>query len=176
LFENFVVYYPNSRFGMLLRKAYWGKKVPIGNNPHIYQGALIHSTSPELVKIGDDVIIGPSVVINIGPCKGFYIGSKTGIARGTFIRSANHRFDDTEKPYQEQGHDFKVINFKGREYSIVIEEDCWVGANAILLSGTHLGKGAIVSAGAVVSSVVPPYSIVVGNPARVIGNRLKGKK
>ena len=42
---------------------------------------------------------------------------------------------------------------------------------AILLSGSHIGEGSVISAGSVVSSIVPPYSIVVGNPGRIVGNR-----
>lgn len=176
LFENFIVKYPNTRLGMKMRVKYWSSKLNIGNNPHIYQNVILHSTSRDLIDIKDNVIFGPGVVVNIGPCKGFYVGSNTGIAKDTFIRSANHKFDRIDISYQEQGHDYKVVSFNNRDYSIVIEDDCWIGAHCILLSGTHLGKGTIVSAGSVVSSVVPPYSIVIGNPARVIGNRLKNQK
>ena len=176
LFENFIVKYPNTRLGMYMRIKYWSKKLSIGNNPSIYQGVILHTTSKDLIEIKNNVTFGPGVVVNIGPCKGFYVGSNTGIAKDTFIRSANHKFNDTTVSFQEQGHDCKIVNFNDREYSIVIENDCWVGAHCILLSGTHLGKGTVVSAGSVVSGVVPPYSIVVGNPARVMGNRLKKAK
>lgn len=51
---------------------------------------------------------------------------------------------------------------------IVIEEDVWVGAGATLLPGAHLGRGCIVGAGSVVTKPVPPYSVVAGNPAKII--------
>ncbi|MFF2286149.1 DapH/DapD/GlmU-related protein [Peribacillus butanolivorans] len=51
---------------------------------------------------------------------------------------------------------------------VVIEDDVWIGARALILSGVHIGQGAVVAAGSVVTKDVPPYSIVGGNPARVI--------
>lgn len=52
---------------------------------------------------------------------------------------------------------------------IIIENDVWIGANVTLLAGTHVGRGAIVGAGAVVRTKVPPYAIVSGNPAKIMG-------
>lgn len=56
---------------------------------------------------------------------------------------------------------------------VVVEEDVWLGANVTLLSGVTVGRGATVGAGAVVRSNVPPYSIVAGNPAKVVGFSFK---
>ncbi len=57
------------------------------------------------------------------------------------------------------------------EATIVIEEDCWVGARCILLSHAHIGRGAIVAAGSTVTKDVPPYAVVAGSPAKVIAAR-----
>ena len=51
---------------------------------------------------------------------------------------------------------------------IIIEEDAWIGAGTIILPGIHIGKGAIIGAGSVVTKDVEPYTIVAGNPARII--------
>lgn len=51
---------------------------------------------------------------------------------------------------------------------VIIEDDCWLGFNCEVLSGVHIGKHSIVAARAVVTKDIPPYSIVAGNPARVI--------
>ena len=59
------------------------------------------------------------------------------------------------------------------EKDVVVEEDVWLGANVTLLSGVTIGRGATVGAGAVVRTNVPPYSIVTGNPAKVVGFSLK---
>lgn len=59
---------------------------------------------------------------------------------------------------------------KGHEWSrpIVIGDDCWIGGSAILLPGITIGSGSTVGAGSVVTKDVPPRSVVVGNPARVV--------
>lgn len=59
------------------------------------------------------------------------------------------------------------------EKDVVVEEDVWLGTNVTLLSGVKVGRGATVGAGAVVRTNVPPYSIVTGNPAKVVGFSLK---
>lgn len=58
-----------------------------------------------------------------------------------------------------------------KDYNIIINEDCWIGANSILLPGCQIGRGAIVAAGAVVTKDVPPYSVVAGCPAIVIASK-----
>lgn len=54
---------------------------------------------------------------------------------------------------------------------IIVEDDVWIGANAVLVSGVTIGKGSVVGAGAVVTRSFPPYSIIAGVPARTIGTR-----
>lgn len=56
---------------------------------------------------------------------------------------------------------------------IVVEDDVWIGQNAIILSGVHIGQGAIIAAGAVVTKDVPAYAIVGGNPAKIIKYRFE---
>lgn len=65
----------------------------------------------------------------------------------------------------------KDYEFKGRQQKIVIERDCWIGYGAIIVTGVHIGRGAIVAAGSVVLKDVEPYSIVAGNPAKIISRR-----
>jgi acetyltransferase-like isoleucine patch superfamily enzyme len=67
-------------------------------------------------------------------------------------------------------HDASLITHTGktRVEKTVIEDDVFVGANAVILPGTHIGKGSIIGAGAVVSKTIPPYSVVAGNPGRVV--------
>jgi acetyltransferase-like isoleucine patch superfamily enzyme len=54
---------------------------------------------------------------------------------------------------------------------VVIEDDVWLGYNVIVLPGVTIGKGSVIGAGSVVSKDIPPYSIAIGNPARVIKKR-----
>jgi acetyltransferase-like isoleucine patch superfamily enzyme len=75
-------------------------------------------------------------------------------------------------------HRWKMPNVadtsKSQNPEIIIENDVWIGTGAMLLGGCHIKDGAIVGCYAVVGGVVPPYSVVVGNPARVIRMRFPG--
>ena len=57
----------------------------------------------------------------------------------------------------------------------MIEDDCWLGANVVVLNDVVIGKGSVVGAGAVVTNSIPPYSIASGIPARVIKKRKFGE-
>lgn len=54
---------------------------------------------------------------------------------------------------------------------IIVDEDVWMGARVTLLSGVHIGRGAEIGTGAVVRKSIPPYAVVVGNPAKIVGFR-----
>ena len=75
----------------------------------------------------------------------------------------NHAFDRTDIPMNQQGFT--------PEKPIVIEDDVWIGARVIILPGVHIGTGAVVGAGAVVTKDVPDYAVVGGNPARILKMR-----
>ena len=166
-----ILFWPDSAFGSLLRTFYYRnfRLKKIGKNTTIESG--VRFGQPDTIEIGDNCIFGRNVNINSGPSFGVYIGDFVAIADGTYLRSENHRFDRLDIPIQHQGHDSKEIKFNNNSYSVVIEDDVWIGARVILLSGAHIGKGSVISAGSVVSNPIPPYSIVVGNPGRVIKNR-----
>jgi len=169
LIEIPIINYPNSKLANRLRKLFFKRKLRIGNNPLILNNFDIRSS--DLIKIGNDVQINKNVTIDATGSLGIYIGNKVSIAPGCYIRSANHSFSKDGIAIQDQGWDCKKIQFKNKEYSIVIEDDVWIGANSIILSGAHIGKGSVLNAGSVVSNNIPPYSIAVGNPARVVANR-----
>lgn len=99
------------------------------------------------------------------------IGKFCSIAENTvFVLGGEHSFDVFSTfPYKEKlfGSDIDTIS-KG---NIIVDDDVWIGHGATILSGVHIGQGAIVAAGAVVASNVPPYSIVGGVPAKVIKYR-----
>jgi acetyltransferase-like isoleucine patch superfamily enzyme len=59
------------------------------------------------------------------------------------------------------------------EKDVVVEEDVWIGANVTLLSGVVIGRGSIIGAGAVCRKSVPPYAVVLGNPAKVVGFKFR---
>lgn len=87
---------------------------------------------------------------------GVYTGTQVNIA------AVNHVFADPNRFIREQG-----ITADG----ITIEDDVWLGSNVTVVDGVTIGKGSIVGAGAVVTKSIPPYSIAVGVPAKVVGDR-----
>ncbi len=107
------------------------------------------------VMIGNHTRIGLHNTI-IGPVK---IGSHVNLAQGITVTALNHNFDDAEKRIDEQGVSTKPVT---------IEDDVWVGANAVILPGVTIGNHCVIAAGAVVTKDVPPHSLVAGVPAKVI--------
>ncbi len=96
---------------------------------------------------------------------GLTIGDYTLLGPGVKIWTTNHVFENPDELIRKQGAEYR---------SVSIGSDVWIGSNAFIMPGTELGDGCIVSAGSVVGAKkYPPYSILMGNPARVIGNRKK---
>lgn len=107
------------------------------------------------VIIGDYTRIGIHNTI-IGPVT---IGSHVNLAQGITVTALNHNFEDTDKRIDEQGISTKAVT---------IEDDVWVGANAVILPGVMIGKHAVVAAGAVVTTDVSDNTVVGGVPAKYI--------
>lgn len=94
------------------------------------------------IKIGSDVMMGPEVI----------------------IYTSGHRFDRTDIPMMDQGStDPKPVT---------IGNDVWIGRRVIIMPGVTIGDGCVIGAGAVVTKDIPPYSVAVGVPARVVKDRL----
>lgn len=105
--------------------------------------------------IGDYTRIGLGNTI-IGPAT---IGHHVNLAQNVTVTGLNHNYQDADKRIDEQGVSTRPVT---------IEDDVWVGANAVILPGVTLGKHSVVAAGSVVSRSVPPYSVCAGSPAKVI--------
>ena len=107
------------------------------------------------VAIGERTRIGLSNTI-IGPVT---IGNDVRLAQNVVLSGLNHNYSDNDRPIHEQGVTTAPIT---------IEDETWIGANAVIVAGRTVGKHSIVAAGSVVTRDVPPYSVVAGNPARII--------
>ncbi len=107
------------------------------------------------VTIGDYTRIGIHCTV-IGPVS---IGNHVNLAQGITVTALNHNFADTNRRIDEQG-----INTK----PVVIGDDVWIGANAVILPGVTIGRHVVVAAGAVVTKDVPENCLVAGVPAKVI--------
>jgi acetyltransferase-like isoleucine patch superfamily enzyme len=107
------------------------------------------------VIIGDRTKIGLSNTI-IGPVT---IGNDIRLAQNITLSGLNHNYTDVNLPIHAQGVSTAPI---------VIEDETWIGANVVVLAGVTIGKHCIIAAGSIVTKDVPPYSVAVGNPARVL--------
>ena len=107
------------------------------------------------VTIGDYTRIGIHCTV-IGPV---CIGSHVNLAQGITVTALNHNFEDATKRIDEQGVSTKPV---------VIGDDVWIGANAVILPGVTIGRHCVVAAGAVVTKDVPDNCVVAGVPARII--------
>ena len=130
------------------------RKFRLGDYSVIESFACINNAVGDVI-IGDHTRVGLHNTI-IGPVT---IGSHVNLAQGITVTALNHNFADSEKRIDEQGVSTT---------SVVIEDDVWIGANAVVLPGVRIGNHSVIAAGAVVTKDVPPHSIVAGVPAKVI--------
>lgn len=141
----------------------WPHQVSIGNNCKIEKNIQfkfdgIWKKGPN-IYIENNVFLGNNIEFNIR--KSIQIKSNCLIASGVKFIDHDHGFGKRE-----------LINKQhGVELSITINEDVWIGANAIILKGVDIHKGAIIAAGAVVNKSIPAYEIWGGIPAKKISER-----
>ena len=169
LLKLIIGFLPKGRIGNYLRTRFW--RLTLRNSTIVYFGHQASIVGKNELELGQNFTFGDFASIEIGMSDPVFIGDDVSLARFTYIRSANHNFSATEIAIRAQGHTSRVVEYKEKNYSIVVENDVLVGAFSIILSGTHIRKGSVVAAGSVLSGSYPEYSVIVGNPARVIGNR-----
>lgn len=126
----------------------------LGKNSVVEDYAVINNGMGP-VHIGHDTFIGLFDVV-IGPVS---IGNSVIIAQNVVLSGLNHGFEDVGTPIKDQ---------PCTTAEIVIEDECWIGANAVVTAGVRIGKHSVVAGGSVVTKDVPPYAVVGGNPARVL--------
>jgi acetyltransferase-like isoleucine patch superfamily enzyme len=134
-------------------------QIIIGNNFTGTGNLYFYANQGKLI-IGNNCGVGSN--IQFGASAGtIIIGNDVMIASNVIMRAADHGVARNEKMY-------KQAYTSG---SIIIEDDVWIGANAIILKNVTLGKGSVVGAGSVVTKSVEPNAIVAGNPAKLIKYR-----
>lgn len=105
--------------------------IVLGNNVYIGVDSTFMASDSQII-IGDNVVFGPHC----------------------FIIGGNHRYDVVGK-YIKDVHEKRAQD----DADIVIGEDCWIGANAIILKGAEIGRGCVIGAGSIVTKKIPPYTI-----------------
>jgi acetyltransferase-like isoleucine patch superfamily enzyme len=141
-------------FGVVIRAEFYRFALQhCGRNVVIEFGTVF--IYPE-ISIGDNVTIGRYSLIH--HCD---IGNYVLVGEGSSLLSGSrqHNYDRLDVP----------MALRGKKKRIALEDDCWIGANAVVME--EVGRGAIVGAGSVVTKQVPPYTIVVGNPAKPVRTR-----
>ncbi|MBK7643651.1 MAG: acyltransferase [Planctomycetes bacterium] len=168
-------------------------RIVAGRNVKIEEGVELQGLARRGIVLGDGVTLGrlcairPSSYYGVDLGEGLCIGAGSAIGAGSWIGASgfveigrdvllgpqvviipeNHVFEDTSRTIKEQGV---------QRAGVTIEDDCWIGTRATILSGVRIGRGSIVAAGAVVRHDVPPGAIVGGVPARVLRMRTESAR
>ena len=143
------------------------RNIKIGNTSTFGRGTVFYA--PNQIIIGENVYIGKYCTFNadIEVADDVLVGNNVGL-----IGKYDHDFSCIGKSIKDSpwigDSDY---NFKGKNKKIIIERDSWIGYGVIIVTGVKIGKGAIVAAGSVVLRDVEPYTIVAGNPAKVVSHR-----
>jgi acetyltransferase-like isoleucine patch superfamily enzyme len=143
-----------SSFAFFHSQSRRARAVTIGNHSGIYNPTFFELGEEGEVEIGDYCTL---VAVIIATNSRVMIGDYAFLAHNVVLADS----------FAAMPH--AIDRAKDRDAAIIIESNAWIGARAILLGGAHIGEGSIVGAAAVVDFRVPPYSIVAGNTASVVG-------
>jgi len=136
--------------------------ISIGSKVRIWHHARIEAigtgAGATVIEIGNETVIQPYV--HIGACTSVVLGRGVLIASFVYITDHDHDFADLAFPV--------VSSQRVVALPVAIGDYAWLGERAIVLKGVHIGERSIIGAGSVVTRDVPPYSIAVGVPARVV--------
>jgi len=143
-------------------------KASVQLSPHVIIGrkTTIHKYS-RIILSGGRILMGsycslqPFSTIAAGDSV-IRIGDHVRIGPNCNLLGSDHVYENREIPIHRQ----PVIS-KG----LTIEDDVWLGANCVIISGVEIGRGSVIGAGSIVTKSIPPFSVAVGNPARVIKSR-----
>jgi len=153
-------------FKSTMRKLCKARFQHFGEGAEFRPGAYAEACSK--ISIGNNVVIRPNTFLFADPTDGgggIIIEDKVLIGAGVHFYTNNHNFSNSNETIYDQGYP----NATTRD-SIVLRCGCWIGACAIILPGVEVGENAVVAAGTVVTSSVPPGVVFAGNPGRIIKN------
>lgn len=124
--------------------------------------------SYENITMGDFVYIGDNALLMSTKLSHIFIGSKVMFGPNVSCIAGNHSSHIIGKYLYDYKESDKL---KKDDSPIFIEDDVWIGAGSIILSGVKIGRGSIIAAGSVINKNVEPYSIIAGVPGRLIRKR-----
>ena len=134
----------------------------------LVMGSVIFEKDYSSITIGNNTYIGPNT--QIISAKSVIIGNNVQIAWGcTLLDHNSHSLDFKIRRMDLNNSLNGIINWDNvKKKPIIIGNDVWIGFNSIIMKGVSIGDGAIIAAGSVVTKDVPAFSIVGGNPAKII--------
>jgi len=150
LFLKAILFFPSHTLRLLVLRR-MGMKT--GKRVTVYAYGEIRS--PWKIKIGNNSIVGHYCLLD--GRRSIEIGENVNISRGVWIWTLQH---GPQSP-----------TFATKGVPVIIKDYVWLGARCMILPGCEIGEGAVVAAGSVVTHSVPPYAIVGGVPAKIIGKR-----
>ena len=134
----------------------------VGNDVYVGDNGIFTFKN---IEIGNDVYIGANAVFQSSFGK-IIIGNHVMFGPGVHIHGGNHKIKEVGKLLKHT-----TPKQDGDDGVITIEDDCWIGANAIILSNVTIGTGSVIGAGAIVTKDVPPYTIMTGVPSYKLRER-----
>jgi len=160
LYEQAIIGWIPSLIGYRLRRWFYRKWLKsLGEETIFMEGIYIRN--PQNLSIGKRCSIG--VGVRIQAAAGLIIGDDVILGPGVGIWTSNHGYREWDKPIREQQQEMKEV---------YIGDDVWIGTNAFIMPGAYIPRGCVISAGAVVAAKrYTEFSILAGNPARLIGSR-----
>ncbi|NLW91131.1 MAG: acyltransferase [Syntrophomonadaceae bacterium] len=136
--------------------------ISVGNNAVLGANIDMYAINGGKIQIGNRFSANKNCMIDASENGSIIIGDNVLLARNVTIRSSDHVFSRLDIPIRDQGH-------RGGE--IIIGNDVWIAANAVILPDVNIGYGCVIGAGCVVTNDIPPLSIVAGVPGKIIGTR-----
>ena len=146
------------RSGVTVRSPAWlrlGERTVLDSGTFFHCGKMDWSQGRGGITVGHDCYVGPlCVLFGAGEIE---IGNNVLISPGVVITSHQHTYSDPNQRIDKQDMQFTKV---------IIEDNCWIGSNAVILPGVTIRTGSVVAAGAVVKESIGPHSMHAGVPAR----------
>jgi len=143
-------------------------------------GTNVSVGNPFICDYGRNIHIGNNVSINMNctlvDCNTITIGNNVLIASNVQIYTAGHPIELEERMTPDWNPDSEEYFCRTFALPVTIEDGCWIGGGVIIVPGVTIGKGSVIGAGSVVTKNIPPNSLAVGNPCRVIRELNKDQK
>lgn len=144
------------------------ERISIGDRLNTSPGIILAASEEGTLSIGSDCSFNAHSQFLAGPRGSIAIGDGVLVGPNAIIRNCDHAWRDVSRPIREQGHVCR---------DLVIEDNVWIAANAVVLGGATIRSGSVIAAGAVVRrGEYGPHALIAGNPAAVVHTLTDGDR